>query len=465
MANLLLLEDDKTFSKIINGFLTKHGHELALCPDVNSAIKAFRESILGNRPFDGLLLDYHLPDGNAMDFLKAARAELELTAGMTLPPSIIMTSFNDIRTAILALRSGVLDYITKPVHPEELLHTLKEALSVKEKPASTQETVKKKPKSPGLVELVQGKSETAEKLYKYVQLVGPTDMSVIIQGESGSGKEHIARTIHNLSPRKDKPFVAIDCGALSNELATSEFFGYKKGAFTGAIQDKIGQFELANGGTLFLDEIGNLSYEIQIKLLRVIQERVLVPVGGLQPVKIDVRLIVATNYDLLTGAQSGDFREDLYHRLNEFKIYVPPLRERADDLTMFIQYFIDKTNYELGKNITNFSPELMAMLYKYEWPGNLREMSNVIKRLILLTPEGEMATAEGLPEDMRYSIIKTPPSTKANPANLKKIQEEHEKEMITSVLHQVRFNKSKAARILQIDRKTLYYKLEKYQIS
>src|SRR5690606_1683685 len=200
-----------------------------------------------------------------------------------------------------------------------------------------------------------------------------------IQGKKCHGKEPIGRAHHDLSPRKDKPFVAIDCGALSNELATSEFFGYKKGAFTGAVQDKVGQFEMADGGTLFLDEIGNLSYEIQIKLLRVIQERVLTPVGGLTPVKIDVRLIVATNYDLMTGAQSGEFREDLYHRLNEFKIYVPPLRERIEDLNLFINYFIEKTNYELGKNVTHFSPELMTMLYRYDWPGNLRELGNVIK--------------------------------------------------------------------------------------
>lgn len=463
MANLLLLEDDKTFSTIINGFLTKHGHQLVLCPNIESAIQAFRESISSKNYFDALLLDYHLPDGNAMDFIKAIRTELERRPEAQFPPSIMMTSFNDIRTAVHALRSGILDYITKPVHHEELLQTLKEALS-RNQGTQQQPAAAKVKKAPNIPEFFQGKGEAAEKLYKYVDLVGPTELSVIIQGESGSGKEHIARTIHNLSPRKNSPFVAIDCGALSNELATSEFFGYKKGAFTGAIQDKIGQFEMANGGTLFLDEIGNLSYEIQIKLLRVIQERVLVPVGGLQPVKIDVRIIAATNYDLLNGAQSGEFREDLYHRLNEFKIYVPPLRERTEDLNSFIRYFIEKTNYELDKNITNFSPELMSMLYKYDWPGNLRELGNVIKRLILLTPEGSTASVEALPEDMRYSIVKTAPQ-KANPANLKKLQEEHEKEMITNVLHQVRFNKSKAAKILQIDRKTLYYKLEKYQIS
>lgn len=462
MAKLLLLEDDKTFSTIINGFLTKHGHELVLCASIGDAVKSFQESLQQNSFFDALLLDYHLPDGNAMDFIKAARAELERKPGVEFPPSVIMTSFKDIRTAVNALRSGVLDYITKPVHHEELLQTLKEALTKKTPEERLVAPVKAQEE--GSSSMFQGQSEAARKLYKYVELVGPTELSVIIQGESGSGKEHIARSIHNLSPRKDNPFVAIDCGALSNELATSEFFGYKKGAFTGAVQDKIGQFEMAHGGTLFLDEIGNLSYEIQIKLLRVIQERVLTPVGGLHPVKIDVRLIVATNYDLLSGAQSGEFREDLYHRLNEFKIYVPPLRERTDDLNAFIRYFINKTNTELGKNVTNFSPELMSMLYKYDWPGNLRELGNVIKRLVLLTADGATATIEGLPEEMRYSIIKTSPQ-KTNTANLKKLQEEHEKEMITSVLHQVRFNKSKAAKILQIDRKTLYYKLEKYQIN
>lgn len=462
MAKLLVLEDDNTFSTILKGFLKKHNHEVTVTDTVAKATQAFQESISEKRPFEALLLDYRLPDGSAMDFIRNTEQIVKSTPQYPFPPAMIMTSVNDIRTAVNALRSGVQDYITKPVHHEELLPRLNELLE--RKPENTvQETLVKR-KAPELVKLPQGKSEIAKKLYKYVELVGPTDLSVIIQGESGSGKEHIARAIHDLSPRKDKPFVAIDCGALSNELATSEFFGYKKGAFTGAVQDKVGQFEMADGGTLFLDEIGNLSYEIQIKLLRVIQERVLTPVGGLTPVKIDVRLIVATNYDLMTGAQSGEFREDLYHRLNEFKIYVPPLRERIEDLNLFINYFIEKTNYELGKNVTHFSPELMTMLYRYDWPGNLRELGNVIKRLILLTPEGEAATVDALPEDMRYSILKSAPP-KTNAANLKKLQEEHEKEMITNVLHQVRFNKSKAARILQIDRKTLYYKLEKYQIN
>lgn len=461
MAKLLVLEDDSTFSTILKGFLKKHNHEVTVCDTVAKATKLFEEALDQRNLFDALLLDYRLPDGTGMDFIKNAQQMLKEAPQFTFPPAMIMTSINDIRTAVNALRAGVQDYITKPVHHEELLPRLNELLEKKPETTHTQTVMRK---APELVKLPQGKSEAAQKLYKYVELVGPTDLSVIIQGESGSGKEHIARAIHDLSPRKDKPFVAIDCGALSNELATSEFFGYKKGAFTGAVQDKVGQFEMANGGTLFLDEIGNLSYEIQIKLLRVIQERVLTPVGGLNPVKIDVRLIVATNNDLLTGAQTGEFREDLYHRLNEFKIHVPPLRERIEDLNLFIAYFIEKTNYELGKNVTHFSPELMAMLYRYEWPGNLRELGNVIKRLILLTPEGQTATVDALPEDMRYSIIKSAPP-KANAANLKKLQEEHEKEMITNVLHQVRFNKSKAARILQIDRKTLYYKLEKYQIN
>ncbi len=459
MAKLLLLEDDTTFSRILDGFLTKHGHQVTVCQSVSSAVEAFGQSLADRSPFEALLLDYNLPDGNAMDFMATVRKATEQSPDNGIPPSIIMTSFNDIRTAVNALRSGVLDYITKPVHHEELLHVLKEALSKKQ--VAPSRTVHET-ESSDEVEFVQGTSEAAQQLYKYVQLVGPTEMSVIIQGESGTGKEHIARSIHRLSPRKNKPFVAIDCGALSKELALSEFFGHKKGAFTGAVQDKTGQFEAANGGTLFLDEIGNLSYEIQIKLLRVIQERVLTPLGGTQPVKIDIRLITASNYDLLGGAQKGEFREDLYHRLNEFKIAVPPLRERGEDINIFIQHFRQTTNKELGKNVLRFSGELMEVLYKYDWPGNLRELSNVIKRIILLTT-GDLAGVEALPEEMRTAMATVP--ARMNPANLKKLQEAHEKEMITNVLHQVRFNKSKAAKILQIDRKTLYYKIEKYQIS
>jgi two-component system response regulator HydG len=396
-----------------------------------------------------------LPDGNSLDLLKSLREEGNRT------PALIMTSFNDIRTAVTAMQSGAFDYITKPVNPEELLMVLKEALNRKE--TVSVKTTKKPEKQS--IDFIEGNSKISKQLYEYVRLVAPTDMSVIIQGESGTGKEHVAKSIHRLSKRSDGPFVAIDCGSLSKDLAASELFGHKKGAFTGALQDKIGQFEAADGGTLFLDEIGNLGYDVQIKLLRALQERIVVPIGSTNPVKVDVRLIAATNEDLMVISQTGDFREDLYHRLNEFKIQVPALRERGEDLDVFIQHFVDKANEELGRNVRKISREVMDIFLKYDWPGNLRELNNVIKRLVLLSKD-EIADLKALPQEMITSMEAVPAAQVKLPggSDLKLLQETHEKEMIEKVLQDVRYNKSKAAKLLNIDRKTLYYKIEKYHI-
>jgi two-component system response regulator HydG len=455
MAHLLLVEDDTTFSKLLSNFLGKHGHQVKVC----SNLKEAREALANNAadgPYEVLMLDYRLPDGNSVDFLKTLRSEGNRTA------AFIMTSFHDVRTAVTAMQIGAFDYITKPVNPEELLMVLREALnkgevtSVKSVPKA-KASVKSDKQSP---EYIEGKSKISKQLYEYVRLVAPTDMSVIIQGESGTGKEHVAKSIHRLSKRANGPFVAIDCGSLSKELAASELFGHKKGAFTGALMDKIGQFEAADGGTLFLDEIGNLGYDVQIKLLRALQERIIVPIGATQQIKVDVRLIAATNEDLMANAATGDFREDLYHRLNEFKIEVPPLRKRGEDLGIFIQYFVDKANQELERNVRELSKEVMDVFLKYDWPGNLRELNNVIKRLVLLSKE-EVATTSALPAEMITSMEE---HQKPAGSDLKALQETHEKEMIEKVLQEVRYNKSKAAKLLNIDRKTLYYKIEKYQI-
>ncbi|KQS24855.1 sigma-54 dependent transcriptional regulator [Dyadobacter sp. Leaf189] len=454
MAHLLLVEDDTTFSKLLTNFLGKHGHQVRACSDLKEAREALHND--PNGPFEVLMLDYRLPDGNSVDFLKTLRGEGNRTA------AFIMTSFHDVRTAVTAMQLGAFDYITKPVNPEELLMVLREALNKGEV-----SSVKGAPKAKSgaksdkqSLEYIEGKSKISKQLYEYVRLVAPTDMSVIIQGESGTGKEHVAKSIHKLSKRSNGPFVAIDCGSLSKELAASELFGHKKGAFTGALLDKIGQFEAADGGTLFLDEIGNLGYDVQIKLLRALQERIIVPIGGTQQVKVDVRLIAATNEDLISSAAAGDFREDLYHRLNEFKIEVPPLRKRGEDLGIFIQHFVDKANQELDRNVRELSKEVMEIFQKYDWPGNLRELNNVIKRLVLLSKE-EVATSSALPAEMITAMEGT---QKPTGSDLKALQETHEKEMIEKVLQEVRYNKSKAAKLLNIDRKTLYYKIEKYQI-
>ena len=448
MANLLVVEDDTTFGELVVTFLSRKGHTVTLVESMNEGLLCFEKDSVARPSFDALLLDYRLPDGNALDLLHSVRQK-----GFRMP-AIIMTSFHDIRTAVQAMRSGVFDYITKPVHPEELLMVLGSAL---EKPAPVSPSSPEPAPAP---EFIKGKHELSRQLYDYVRLVAPTDMSVIIEGESGTGKEYVSRSIHALSKRAKQPFVAIDCGSLSQELAASELFGYKKGAFTGALSDKPGQFEAAHGGTLFLDEIGNLGYEIQVKLLRALQERVITPIGGNEPVKVDVRLIVATNDDLLKRSSKGNFREDLYHRLNEFKIKVPALRERGKDMDRFIQHFIDQSNQELGRNVRRLSPEVLELFHQYDWPGNLRELKNVIKRLILLCKD-EVAGTEGLPEEM-MSAVK--PELRPADSDLKALQEIHEREMITRVLEEVRYNKSKAAKLLEIDRKTLYYKMEKYQI-
>lgn len=442
MPNILLVEDDTTFSQILDGFLKKHGHEVDPVYNVKNGIRS-----LERKEYDLLLLDYRLTDGIGLDVLAAAR---ERNMHM---PGIIMTSFNDVRTAVQAMRSGVFDYITKPVNADELLLVVNEALNrIVAEPAAQQKKV--------LSGFIEGKSEISRKLFEYIKLVAPTDMSVIILGESGTGKEYVARSIHSLSKRADKPFVAVDCGALSKELAASELFGHMKGAFTGALQNKKGLFEAANGGTLFLDEVGNLSYEVQVKLLRALQEREIQPIGSTQRIRVDVRIITATNEDLVFATNKGSFREDLYHRLNEFKMQVPALRERGEDLEIFTQHFMQLANQELGRNVRNLSSGVLTVLRQYDWPGNLRELKNVMRRMVLLT-EGEKAGIESLPDEMTFSVNQMP---KQQSTDLKALNEVNEKELILEILRQVKNNKSKAARLLNIDRKTLYKKMEKYEI-
>lgn len=448
MAAILLIEDDLTFTRILEAFLTKNGHRITVENKGKDGLKTFH-----SKAFDMVLLDYRLPDSTGMELLtemKNANPEV---------PVVIMTSFNDIRTAVKAIKAGALEYITKPVNPEELLMVVKQALKKEKKeeyfPAAT----------PADNKIVKGSSQQAKELHEFIRLVAPTNMSVLIEGESGTGKENVARTIHQLSARSKAPFVAVDCGALSKELAGSELFGHVKGAFTGAVTDKIGQFEAAHKGTIFLDEVGNLSYEVQVKLLRAVQERIIQPIGSTKDVKVDVRIITATNDDLAESVKSGQFREDLYHRLNEFKLTVPALRDRGEDFYEFIDFFREGANRELGRTVKRFSDEVMTLFKQYDWPGNLRELRNVIKRAVLLTT-GEEVTMQAIPiemvEGVRNAVVD---KTKSEPIyDLKVLQEAQEREMIMKTLQEVRYNKSKAARILNIDRKTLYLKMEKYGI-
>jgi len=438
--HILIADDDLTFGRILTTFLTSEGFEITLA----NSVKEARDK-LGIQDFQLMLLDYRLPDGNGLDILAAAKA---ISADV---PAIIMTSFNDIRTAVKAMQMGAKNYILKPINPEELLMQVMETLQRKSNSIH--------PKSQ-LGNIVIGKSEASTILHNQIKLIAATELSVIIEGESGTGKENIARQIHQQSARANKPFVAVDCGTLSANLAGSELFGHVKGAFTGAIINKKGSMEMAQGGTLFLDEIGNLSYEVQVKLLRVIQERTMLPVGGTKSIDLDIRILVATNDVLKQSFKNGSFREDLYHRLNEFKIEVPALRNRQEDFPIFIAAFLEDANVASNKQVSGLSDELFQILTQYDWPGNIRELKNIIRRLVLLTPSG-LAQKESLPSEMLSDLAH---KTSERQLNLKENQTELEKELIEKTLLEVKFNKTKAAKLLNIDRSTLYAKMEKYNI-
>ena len=438
MKHILSVEDDTTFAVMLQTWLSKKKFSVASVSGSAAAKKTLIESSV-----DLVLCDLRLPDGDGIDLLEwVSNRNVNV-------PLIVMTSYAAIPSAVQAMKLGARDYISKPVNPEDLLQKINEVFNAGVK------TGKQIPVSESVPEetnYLEGQSEAARQLYTYVKLVAPTSMSVLINGASGTGKEYVAKRIHQLSKRSEKPFVAIDCGAIPKELAASEFFGHKKGSFTGAIEDKVGAFIEADGGTIFLDEIGNLSYDVQVQLLRVLLERRVKPIGTTTEVKVDVRLIAATNEDLKAAIKSGAFREDLYHRINEFTIYMPHLCERGEDIPLFANFFLDQANRELEKPVPGFLPEAMERISQYTWPGNLREMRNTVMRAALLA-QGNPIRVEHLGIDMNIdkpiNILHDPDS---------------ERTKIVSALQKCSGNKSKAAAMLGIDRKTLYNKLKLYQI-
>ena len=369
-------------------------------------------------------------------------------------PLIIMTSYADIQSAVQAMKQGASDYISKPIQPDILLKKIEEALNTPAKTVapSTQRDTPKALKNPN--DYLEGKSEAARQLYNYVGLVAPTPMAVLINGASGTGKEYVAHRIHQLSKRSDKPFIAIDCGSIPKDLAASEFFGHVKGSFTGALTDKKGAFVEANGGTLFLDEIGNLSYEVQVQLLRAIQEKRIRPVGSTKEIEVDVRLICATNENLPQAIEKGNFREDLYHRINEFTLRMPALKDRPEDILLFANFFLDQANRELDRQLIGFDAEASRLIQHYPWPGNLRQLKNCIKRATLLA-QGNFIT----PTELALDAFET-----HSPLPTSLHDEADEKRRILNALQQTGNNKSKAATLLRIDRKTLYNKLKLYNI-
>ncbi len=443
--SLLLVEDDLTFSTMLKTWLKKKGFEVETAGTYVRAKK-----LLAANTYDLILSDLRLPDQDGITLLSELREKSDHT------PFIIMTSYAEIQNAVLAMKSGATDYIKKPIQPDELLKKIREALvnSISTTVAETHE----EPATPP--QFLEGESEAAHQLYSYVNLVAPTQMSVLINGASGTGKEYVAHRIHQLSKRNTKPFIAIDCGSIPKDLAASEFFGHVKGSFTGALNDKVGAFEEANGGTLFLDEIGNLSYEVQVQLLRAIQERRIRRIGSTKEIEVDVRLVCATNENLQEAIAKGNFREDLFHRINEFTLRMPALKDRPEDILLFANFFLDQANHELERNLIGFDLEASQALQAYSWPGNLRQMKNIVKRATLLAT-GDFITLNVIKDE----LVEGPAAT-STPAtgSMRLHDEETEKKRILNALQQTNYNKSKAAILLNIDRKTLYNKLKLYDL-
>ncbi len=492
MQKILIIDDDRDMCLLLKRFLTRHGFEVLEAYNGKKSLELLEEI----EP-SLVMCDFRLEDMEGNVLLGKIKDKYPHL------PVIIITGYSDIKIAVEVMKMGAYDYITKPLFPDEILVTIRKALETSASPAevkakpvasvteqTTEQTTDSKQVKHNIIhsgEYIFGDTPVFKTILQQIDLVGPTNYTVIIYGESGSGKEAIAQEIHKRSKRKNKPFVAIDCGALSKELAGSELFGHEKGSFTGALNLKVGSFEIANGGTIFLDEVANLSYDIQVSLLRVVQERKMRRVGGIKDIELDVRMIVASNEKLWDAARKGKFREDLFHRFNEFTIDVPPLRQRPDDIMLFATHFLQMTNQELGKNIKRFSQEVEAIFRSYVWYGNLRELKNVIKRTTLLT-DGDIIEASSLPFEISHHNklqFEQNPEPSAFPANnfvpmsvpeelpeapkfisettLKGASIDAEYEMILKALKKVNFNKSKAAKLLNIDRKTLYNKMKQYQ--
>ena len=464
---ILIIDDDLDMCLLLSKFLIKKGYEADVAHSAVKGIAKVSESF-----YDIVLCDFRLGDKDGKDVLIKIK---ELHPETIV---IIITGYSDIKIAVDVIKLGAFDYITKPLVPDEVINVIEKALA---KPSeekitpSIQAPVAKNKRSYVISankEFLVGQDGETAQLYRQIEIVASTNYSIILYGESGTGKEVIAKTIHESSNRKHMPFIAMDCGTLSKELSGSELFGHVKGAFTGAIADKEGHFELANGGTLFLDEVANLSYEIQATLLRVIQERKFKRVGGTKETDVDVRIIVASNENLQDAYRKGKFREDLYHRFNEFSINLPALRNRKEDIPLFADFFLDKTNKELNKNVEGYEDDVNEMFLNYSWPGNLREFRNVVRRAVLLTPSAKI-NAKVLPWEITNSyaqpqhreINTTQPETTvvAKDLDLKDAAAKAEYDTIMNVLKDVNFNKTKAAEILKIDRKTLYNKIKIYQ--
>lgn len=449
---VLITDDDPDICTLLKSFLETHDMEVDTALDGTSALSKLRK-----KKYDVTLCDFRLPDKDGYEMLSSIK---EISPATQI---IIITGYSDVKIAVKAMRMGAFEYVTKPIYPDEIVLSIQNAVESKQ-----QLPAKKRPSltSPEF-QFIQGKSEKSRQLDKLIDLVAPTQLTCLITGESGTGKEFVAKKLHFQSERANKPFVALDCGAIPSDIATSELFGHVKGSFTGALKDKKGYFEMAHGGTLFLDEVGNLSYDNQVRLLRVLQERVIRPVGGSKDINVDVRILAATNEHLPSVVANGSFREDLYHRLNEFEIHVSPLRERLVDIPLFAEHFLKLAGEKLNKSLDHISDKAIDVLKTHYWPGNLRELQNVIRKASLMETETYL-TANNLPQELSQPMRSNEDPLEdfelGQITDLKSLVESVEKKAILNALNRTNFNKSKTAELLDVDRKTLYNKIKAYEI-
>ena len=437
-SRLLIVDDELSVRDSLGKWFQEEGYDVVTAESASDALTRLAES-----KWDVALVDIKMHGTDGIELQKRMHeVDPELIV-------IMMTGYASVETAVAALKNGAYDYVTKPLDPDEISHLVKKALAHKkteEENVRLRETVAEVARPEDIV----GQSTAMNRVFDAIETVGPTDATVLITGESGTGKELVARAIHHASPRKFHPLVVIHCGALTETLLESELFGHEKGAFTGAQYRKKGKFEIAEGGTVFLDEIGDISLKTQTDLLRVLQEREIVRVGSNQPIKVDFRCVAATNKDLEKTIEEGKFRPDLFYRLNVFRIELPPLRERRDDIPILVNHFVHKFSQQMNKKISRVSPGAMNLLQQQPWAGNVRELENAIERAMVVAQEPEIRES-----DFVFKIAAAPNGT---PKSLEEIERAH----ILHTLEAVKWNQTRAAEILQIDRVTLHHKLKKY---
>jgi len=449
MEKILIVDDNEILRFTLTELLEESGFQCKAVEDGRKALEEMEKNLYGL-----IILDMRLPGMNGFEILKKIKVTKKDI------PIIMLTAFGDIKTAVEAMKQGAHDFMTKPFDNDAMIMTIRKTLEMKYLKEEVN-IYRKKLEENYKVGDVIGKSDVMKQVFDQVGIVAPTNLSVLIEGESGTGKEVIACMIHKLSDRRDKPFIAVDCGAIPEPLIESELFGHEKGAFTDAKTYKEGKFELANDGTIFLDEITNLSDSNQIKLLRVIQERKVTRLGAKKPINLNLRIIAATNIKLSDAVNNQRFRQDLYYRFNEFHLELPPLRQRKEDIKLFVDHFIIDANRELNKTISSVSPEVMEKLVNHSWPGNVRELRNVMRRCVLMA-KGEIINSIDIPDEIRSSTMKKPPI--AAESSTSDAMKEVEKEMILNAIQDAEGNKTLAAKILNMNVRTFYRKIKMFNI-